>query len=230
VSLIASVQATPGANGGSTGPTNMTGAKLFAMHIASFAAASGVSDSKNNTWIPKTLRSSVGGGRNSQWFILPNPVTDPAQTFAVAGTGIYAVIQVLAYDDDVDFDAESGAGSNGPVATIQPGSITPAGNNGLFITGVCANLGSLPSIDSGFTLRLSTANGAANNMEAGVADKQQTTGGAESPTWQLWDSNNIGSTDDCACSMLVFKPATPPPPAGWGQRLAGERNRRVRGL
>jgi hypothetical protein len=230
MALLASVQATPGANGGTTGAIDTTGAKLIVIHIASFAAVSGVSDSKGNTWIPKTVRSNVAATRYSQQFYALSPTVGSGHTFTVSGTGTYAVIEVVAYDNVVAFDAESGAGSNGAVATIQPGSVPPAGNNGLFITGVCSNLGSIPSIDSGFTLRLSTANGIGNNMEAGVADKQQTTGGAENPTWQLWDINNVGATDECACSMLVLKPAAPPPPTGWGPRLAGERNRRVRGL
>lgn len=230
MSLIASVQATPGANGGTTGAIDTTGAKLIVIHVASFRALESISDSKGNTWIPGTVRGDFGLIRFSQCFYVLNPTVGSGHTFTVPGLNFYPVIDVLAYDNDVAFDAESGAGSNGAVATIQPGGVTPAGNNGLFITGVCAGLVSIPSIDSGFTLRLSTANGAANNMQAGVADKQQTTGGAENPTWTVWDSNNIGATDDCACSMLVFKPAAPPPPTGWGPRLAGERNRRVRGL
>jgi hypothetical protein len=206
MALITSVQATPGANGGTTGAVDTTGAKLIVIHTASFAAVSGVSDSKGNTWIPKTARSNVATTRYSRCFYVLNPTAGTGHTFTVSGTGIYAVIEVLAYDNDVAFDAESGAGSNGPVATIQPGSITPAGNNGLFIAGVCSNLGSIPSIDSGFALRLSTATGAANNMEAGCADKQQTTGGAENPTWTV--DANTGNPDDCACSMLVFKPTS----------------------
>jgi hypothetical protein len=103
------------------------------------------------------------------------------------------------------------------------------GNNELFVSGFCANLNAVPSIGSSFTLRQSTATGSANNLEAGFADKIQTTGGAENPTWTV-DGNSPGTIDPCACSLALFKPAAPPPPTGWGQRLAGERNRRVRGL
>jgi hypothetical protein len=183
------------------------------MHIASFAAASGVSDSKGNTWIPKTLRSSVGRPQFTVVYLRQNPRRSaPAQTFTVSGTGIYAVIEVLAYDNDVAFDAESGAGSNGAVATIQPGSITPAGNNGLFITGVCANLGSIPSIDSGFTLRLSTANGIGNNMEAGAPTSSRRPAGPRTRPG-LWDSNNIGAPTSaparCWCSSRPHRRRRP---------------------
>jgi hypothetical protein len=228
--LIASVQATPGPNGGTTGAIDTTGAKLIVIHTASVVAVSGVSDSKGNTWVPKTVRSNVGLTRHSQQFYVLNPTAGAGHTFTVSGLNTYAVIEAVAYDNDVAFDVESGAGSNGAVATLQPGSITPAGNNGVFISGFCANTSSTPSIDSGFTARQVTATGAANNMQAGIADKIQTTGGPENPTWTVAGNANGPATDECACSMLVFKPAAPPPPTGWGQRLAGERNRRVRGL
>jgi hypothetical protein len=226
VSLIASVQATPGQFGGTSGDIDTTGAKLFAIHVASLDVLTGVLDSKSLTWIPLTARVSLNAGRHSQWFYAFG-TGGTGHNASVSGSGIYPVLDFLAYDGDWLFDVENGFGSSSDVSTIQPGSAPPAGNGGLFLAGFCAAAPApaLASIDSGFTIRQQTALVNAVNMQGGVADKTQTTGGAENPTWTLGDVSN-----QAACAIAVFKPAAAPPPTGWGQRLAGERNRRVRGL
>ncbi len=114
-----------------SGPAN-----LIIVNVASLSTNPATfSDSKSNTWTALTLQSVTAGVQTRLYYCV-NPITDAAHTFQANGTGMYASLEVEAwqFDDTPTFEAQTGA-SNGttPFAT---GALTPADDDALFIIGM----------------------------------------------------------------------------------------------
>jgi hypothetical protein len=107
---------------------------------------------------------------------------------------------VAAFSGVTAFDAESGtAGVAG--STIQPGSITPAVANELYVTGVTVEtVVAAPTVGSPFVVLNSNQGASSNNLAGGLAYKIKTDSSAENPTWTY-----VGGLP-AAATMAAFKP------------------------
>lgn len=169
-----------------TSAVDTTGANLIVVAIASNNASSGdFSDSKSNTWIPLTIYNNAGGDRVQLQYCY-NPIVGSGHTFTEAdAVAIYPSIAVMAFSGAVSspFDAENGNTIvTNSILTIQPGTVTPAGPNELFVSGTAfGNTTSDMTIDSGFTRTEFQPGIFANSY--GVAIAYKISSGAENPTW-----------------------------------------------
>lgn len=204
ISLITSVKATPGANGGATGSIDTTGATLLVVLIADYRGGTGfsLSDSKGNSWTALTQQTTSGGlvGRCQIHYCVPTSVGS-GHTFTYSGSGGYPIIMAMAFSGThatTPFDAENGAVTT-TGTTIQPGSLTPSENNEVVVTVVSENNGTAPTIDSGYTVAQSGAASGGNNVAGGAAYIIQTTASATNPTW------TIGASADAAAASACFK-------------------------
>jgi hypothetical protein len=199
--LVANVEAVPGANGGTSAGIDTTGASLLIIHGATFASATGVSDSKGNTWTALTEHSR--SQRFSRIWYVTNPTVGAGHTFTISGTGIYPHLAAAAFsgaDTASPFDQENGA--NAAAATsIQTGSVTPTTNDQLIIAGVVGFDTNAPTINLSFTTTDTEATDGSTKMMGGLAYLIQTSAAAVNPTWS-W----VGS-DPSAASIATFKAA-----------------------
>lgn len=176
-----------------TAGIDTTGANLLVASIAfiDFGGSNVVTDSNGNTWTALTEFGGSGASRAEKMFYCVNPTVGAGHTFT--GSAPFPSVCVAAFSgaDSTPFDQESGA-----VGSVQPGSITPAGDNELFVTGIACTDAGTQTIDQGFSVTDSVGNGA-NNIGCALAYLIQTTGAAQNPSW------NPGSSGRTA--MATFK-------------------------
>lgn len=196
ISYLNSIRAIPGANGGTTGALDTTGADLIVIAISGLNTSATPTDSETNTWQALTHQDNYG---NQLWYCL-NPTTDAAHTFTFSETASYPVISVACYSGVDSYDQESGANTATTGTTYQPGSITPSKNNALFVTSGCT-YGGGTDWDSNFSLRQAEYGKSGSNYSGGLADYIQDTAGALNPTWTSTGSYNRSAT------MATFLPA-----------------------
>lgn len=206
IALVASRQdyADSSADGYTSGTLDSTGATLLVVGTSTVAATDTITDSKGNTWTPLTQRNAAGTRYTRIWYV-ENPTVGTGHTISIAGTDTFPATVFAAYSGAATssvFDAESGDGQvfNN---VVQPGSITPAEDNELFVTSFGADGGSV-SINSTFVVQQDVTNSDFGHMKITYADKIQTTGGAENPTWTMTDSRTI------VAAMATFKAAAAP--------------------
>lgn len=201
------VTATIGATGSSdsitTAGVNTTGASLLIVCVSSFnnSNATGVSDSKGNTWTALTRRDAGVPQYQRIWYAV-NPTVGTGHTFSYAdSTGHAPALVAAAYSGTATsspFDVENGAGVTG--TSLQTGSVTPANAGSLIVTALNLNLGSgTATIDSGFTVQVTNSN---NGVHDGIiyADLIETSIVAKNPTWTPSGSAQM------AAAIAVFKP------------------------
>jgi hypothetical protein len=217
--LVTHLEAVPGANGGTSAAADTTGADLLVIHVASFAAASGVSDSKGNTWTALTEHSV--GSRFSRFWYAKNATVGTGHTFTVSGTGIYPHLAVAAFSGSnttAPADQQNGATGSG-VTSLATGSVTPAEDNELVVAGLCGFDPVTPTINSSFTATDTEPSAGGSNMTGGLAYKVQTTATAVNPTWS-WNAS-----DSAAVSIASFKAGggdtTPPTLSGAATNTGG---------
>lgn len=207
-SLIAS-ETKGGAAGVTTDGVDSSGANLMVVCIADYYLAPGnVTDSKGNTLSLVSQHDSNDALTSSRIYICYNPTVGAAHT--VSDDGIYASATVYYFNGSTSspFDAETGGAHNFSVSTIQPGSITPAEDNELFVTTLGKFDGSSIAIDSGFSTPLGVSFSSGVHFGVYGSYKIQTTGGAENPTW----TNGANAANSVA--MATFKAAVVAPPSG----------------
>jgi hypothetical protein len=178
----------------------MTGASLLVVVVAFLEATPiVVTDSEGNTWTPLSEYASGAANGRVRMYYVENPTVAADQEFSITGTAFQsAVIAGFSNIATVSaFDKENGAGS-ASAATQQPGSVTPANNNALLVTGLeFVSASGNASIDSDFILIESIEDG--GNFACAMAYKVQTTAGAENPTWA---SN--AAADRITANIAVF--------------------------
>lgn len=176
-----------------TAAINTTGANLLvivAVGETNFAAMD-VSDSKSNTWTPLTAQVNATTSKGVRiWYSGGSPTVGSGHTFT-AGTAVgdpffFPSIVALAFSGAAAssfFDQESaGDEQNAGTATIQPGSLTPAADNELLITGMNQQGGGTSStINSSFSIAEQIGEGDGDGLA--VAYQIQTTATARNPTW-----------------------------------------------
>ena len=193
--LINHVEAGLGANGGTTGSIDTTGASFLVLNVSYYdpGTAPTISDSKSNTWSALTLQSSTG---SSRLYYCASPSVGTGHTFSANGTGSYPSLQVLAFSGShgTPFDQQNGATSAG-ATSLATGSITPSEDNELVIAGLVHgdNTAGAVSIDGGFTA-YKNAFSSGNNMGGGIAYLIQTTATAANPSWSVTTSTQLAAT------------------------------------
>ena len=198
-----------GLNGGTSGAIDSTGADLIVLVVAADAggipAATDISDSKGNSYT--LIGGATSTNTNLQMFYCAAPTVGAAHTFTVTKTGSAAAISIQAWSGAhaVPLDTSNFAFNNSS-ATLQPGSTTPAGDDGLFVGGWTANGAAvLTGVDSSFAIDNQQAFVGGTSYPVASAYKVQTTGGAENPTFTQDSSIQI------IVGLAVFIPSSAPP-------------------
>ena len=181
---IASVSATPGVSGGATGAIDTTGANLIVISVGFYSAGTGltVSDSKGNTWLPLTLRTTSSG--HQRFFYAQAALVGSGHTFTVTGTSIYPAIHVRAFAGATatPFDLQAGATNSG--SSLATGSITPTQPGALVVSGLCFDSTATVSVAPTMTVTQSPF-GSGVAFGGALGYLVQTTAAAVNPTWTI---------------------------------------------
>ncbi len=200
-----------------TAGINTTGADLIVvgLHAYNDAFSSDLSDSRGNTWTKLTARGTSGSC--VVLYYCAAPVVGSGHTFtAPAGHGApsgYHTVTVAAFAGTNASPYEAESGTTGSASPTRPGSLTPAANGAVVVTGVTWYPSGTVSVDGSFTIVGQVDYSAGNAMGGALAYLIQTSAAAANPGW----SHSTGFTE-AAVAQAVFKAA-----AGGG----GNRRRRV---
>jgi hypothetical protein len=164
-----------------------------------------IEDSKGNTWTAGTQQ--IASSASVQLYYCIAPTVGSGHTFTVKGGNggsSFMAMSVLGFSRTSPLFDAAAAGSAGNInPTRQPGSITPAGDDGLFVTAIGidtpATHNAAMTIDGGFTISERVASSAP--VGHCVAYKIKTDGTAENPTW----TENAASFPAGGCVMMAFK-------------------------
>lgn len=217
IALVTGAHASAGgANGGTTGSIDTTGANLL---IAALCAETGsgetLTDNKGNTWAQLTIRTSVHP-EIAIWY-MKNPAVGTGHTFTCSTASSFSSFCVAAFsgaDTSSPFDQQNGVSSgNSPQST---GSITPGSNNELVVSCVTFNLNSAVSVTASMTITDTFNFAGGTNYGSSLAYIVQTTAAAINPQWTF-----TADTSNAAVAIASFKAAgaaaqTPYQP--WQQR------------
>ncbi len=180
-----------------------TGATLIVLHVATDNGGVEVpTDSRNNIWVAPTPRAA--SLLRSKIFYCANPTVGPNHTFssgnvattfpaicmaAFSGGRRYSTLEASGATrgliNTTPRDALNGTGNDGPSASQATGTIIPARNNELIVTGLAYYDGGFSgiSVDSGFTItdHVVFINGA--NFGCALAYLVQVPATPVNPTW-----------------------------------------------
>lgn len=175
-----------------TSAIDTTGATLLTVGVADYDAVTigTVSDSKGNTWTPRTTRNNAAGSRVCLYDCVPGGNVGSGHTFTYTVTGGLPVICVIAASggSGSPFDAETGA-AQATGTTITPGSLTPAEANEILISMFMSNDSNAGvSVDSGFTVSDFANRVVGQHFEGAMAYLIETTATAQNPSWSVPDS------------------------------------------
>lgn len=201
ITLLGSAKGNTGAPpSAGTAPMDTTGATFLVAYLAHYVGGGPMtfSDNKGNTW---HLLTDYSASAQIAW---SNPTSVGAGhtvTGASSGGG-YPCMFLAAFTgvNAAPFDQESGAFGSG-TSLLQPGSITPAAANSLFILGGQWNDASGNTVDSGFTILQDFPYTPGVSMGGTLAYLIQSGGPtAVNPQW------TTGSGGAKTTAMAVFKP------------------------
>lgn len=199
-----------GADSVTTDAIDTTGATLLVAHLAYYTPTSTtptISDSKGNTWTELAHNASASGIGGRMFWCVPSSVGGSHTFSSETISNLFPCIAVVAFSGGHASPFDDDTAGNGTGSTIQPGSITPAEDNEVLVTGVSVGAAGTVSVDSGFTEPNAEASGAA--FQVSIAYKIQTSAAAVNPTWTI-PSGGYGSV----ATMAAFKAAAaagPPP-------------------
>jgi hypothetical protein len=186
-----------------TSAIDTTGAKVLVALLSEYFLQPDnvITDSKGNTWVALTARNAAGF-TYQRWYYCLNPTVGSGHTFSASGNnGSYPGIAVLAFSGTPDVkDADLGNTDTGS-SPLSTGSITPAGNNELFVSCLSSWAISATSINSSFNKVQEVLYSSGQHFHAALAYKIQTTGGAENPQW-AWTG---GSGNGACVGLAAFK-------------------------
>lgn len=166
-----------------------TGALFVGVHYYSDPGATPISDNQGNSY---TLIGTTNSG--GTYFVAlykcASPTVGTGHTFTT--TANLSIISWMGFSGGAGAVADGFKGNSaGLQATLQPGSITPLGNNDLFVIG-WTFAGSLPtSINSSFDTPISLQEGG-NNLFAGMSYKIKSANStAENPTVTIPSNDSL---------------------------------------
>lgn len=186
-----------------TGAINTSGATLLVVLISSSGAANLTpTDSQGNTWTH--AQSNTCTGTANRIFYCVNPSTSASHTFSVSGSFRFPAIAAYAFSgaDPSPLDVTNGHDNGTTTSAFNTGSVTPSVDNCLIVAGLCNNVSSAATIDSGFTA-LSYQSGGSTSQSLGTGYLIQGGAGAVNPTFS-WSG-----ACDADASIVVFKPLPP---------------------
>ena len=197
---ITPVATTSGATGPSSGSLpsfDTTGATLITVDVAYYTGGTpSVSDNKGNSYFGLTARNHGGGSGQRRFFCLA-AVVGTGHVISIGGAGIYAASIAHAFAGVLGYDRENGAiGAASPLAA---GSVTPALNGALILTGLCGDgITAVHTLPAGFTGTVIP--GVSGNTMCGSAGYLiQGTAAPINPSWS-W----TGTHGSAATSVAVF--------------------------
>lgn len=194
------------AGGATTTGIDTTGADFIVIGVAWYDAVTAtptVSDSKGNTWTALTLSSMSLGDGSERLYYCKNPTVGSGHTFSVSGTSIYSPIFVNCFSGGsaAELDQQNTFDYTAGFTSVQPGSLTPAADDSLIITGIhIYSNSSAYGINGGFTAQVQPWSTPVT-QGGGMAYLIQTTATPVNPTWS-WTTNSFA-----ALSMAVFRPS-----------------------
>lgn len=188
ISFVCAVNVT-GANGGTSGSTNCSGANLFVLGLTeSSSLAATISDSTSATWTHLT-EQCVSTPCNVIYYA-KNVTGSGTNTFTISCSSCFAAGVFMGFsgaDTTAPFDQENGTGGGGFHLTAQPGSITPGSNNELVVTSFGYNNTQTFGAGSvtGYTEGGAPDFTGGTNYGGGGYYQIQTTATATNPSWAL---------------------------------------------
>lgn len=198
---------------------NCAGSSLFVMVVTAYDLplnAPAPSDTKSNAWT-LALTINTTGGNITQWvYYAANPASANGQTFSTNISGSVPTAYVMGFSgiataSPLDQSSSFDAGHGSSATTIQPGSITPSGNNYLVVTTegdfTGTGTGATKTVNGGYVIPtgLSTAGVSGSWQGAGAAYLVQGAATATNPTWTLSSATN---QFDLLAGILSFKPSS----------------------
>ena len=200
-----------GTNGATTTPTiNKTAGgttTLTVVHVAQYKGGTLTppQDSQSNLYITALTGKAGPVETYSKLFYKVNPSCGASHSWTVSNTGIYASFQVANFmgtDTSSPYESESGNTSAASASTIAPGSVTPAADGSLVVTGFSWNTSSsaVATIDGSFVVSDQSVYGAG---EGGALAYLLSSSGAANPTWTIAPN----TSNDRSSTLAVFKAA-----------------------
>jgi hypothetical protein len=191
-------------NSVTTSAIDTTGATFIVVCVADYvgAVAGTVSDSKSNSWTPRTSYDDASFPRVRLYYSAVTSV-GTGHTFTLTGSGNFPAIGVAAFSGSPassPFDVENGGSGNNNAPSAGTG-ITPSQDNELIIAGVCQIGGTIDSINSSFNIVGSPIVFGGNTFGNGIAYLIQTTATAVDPDW------HISNPGQWAATIASFKRA-----------------------
>lgn len=177
------------ANGVTSEAIDTTSVNFITVGVAWYPGSSPngtLTDSKGNTWIPRTTKTHVTTFFAVRILYCQAPTVGSGHTFDYSATAIYPSIQVAGFSGVASspYDVEGSGEVSGDDETFA-GSVTPGENNELIIT--VANIDDNPAvvmtIDNGFTITGQAAGSAGNFQGSALAYLVQTTAATVNPKW-----------------------------------------------
>ncbi len=176
-----------------------SGASLLVLGCHDFdtAALSVITDSKSNTWVPRTSYLNTGLERITLFYAQGSITVGSGHTFTATRTLAYPSIYAASFSGvhATPYDTENGAASLS-AAGFAPGSITPSEDNCLIISAVVtgsAGTAAPYTVGSGMTL-LDELGANSGGWGGGMAYKIQTSTAAINPTWSYTDTQRAAAT------------------------------------
>lgn len=154
--LLAATSKGTSSSGGTSDPIDTTGANLLVANLAYYNSGilSSFIDNFGNSWIPLSAHVDVVTGAVQQMFYAENPIVGPGHTFSVAGTTIYASMNIAAFNGTlVTGTLDQEAGTSGSGSSILIGPVNQTTPLSLVVAAAAfSDIAGGSSIDSGFTL------------------------------------------------------------------------------
>ncbi len=207
-----------GANGkcgDTTVNISMTGVDSAVAYVSYFFS-SGRPDALSdgtNTYTALTQQETSGGLGGRSFYLKNSSISGTVTLSVSSGSGYSApVICVITFSGghtSSPFDQENGDVAHSAATTIQTGNVTPSQDNEIIITGVSDTGASTETINSSFTVAVTSA--ISMRFPTAMAYQIQTTATARNPTW------TVGAGSDIATTIATFKSA--PAAGGTAKRI-----------
>lgn len=184
---------------------NTTDATLLTVFWAGADRSVTVTDSKGNTYSGWTTKWNGAAGVYMMACYCENPTVGSGHTFTVTTTTMYAGVAASAFSGvktSGAYHAQAGASQGYQGYSIGSGSITTIDSGALVVTGtgLHADNGTAPTIDTGFAIVAHAAGLSGNYYGIDVAWLDKATAGAVAPTWSSSAANLSASV------MMDFAP------------------------
>jgi hypothetical protein len=207
VLVAATAAASTNSNSVTTTGINTTTATFLICAVATatkILTPANISDSNNNTWLALTNYQTGDSTGELRFFYCFNPVVGGGHTVTVNDNGSFPGVAFAAFSGPLGIlDLQNGFGealfNNAGNTSVQPGSLTPGGNNYLVVSGLSNSSASVSSlaVNQGFNIAADAATVANEGVGVGIAYLVQGTAAAINPTWsgsgQILNAANIVS-------------------------------------